>query len=61
MSNKIEKVALYSKNNIFMGGVGSLNIGYNIVTKEKSEIWLQNKSVRLASAEEVARAYGKKI
>lgn len=57
--SKIEKVALYSKNNLFMNGVGSLSIGYNIVPKDKSEIWLQHKSVRLASGEEVARAYGK--
>jgi hypothetical protein len=52
-------VALYSKSNLFWNEVGSLTVGYNIVTKEKSERWLQHRSVRLASPEEVAKAYGK--
>jgi hypothetical protein len=54
-----DKVALYSEKNLFWNEVGSLKIGYNIVSAEKSERWLQHKAVRLATPEEVAHAYGK--
>lgn len=54
-----DKVAVHSDKNLFWNEVGSLTIGYNIVTAEKSERWLQHKSVRLATPEEVAKAYGK--
>lgn len=53
-----EKVALYSTNNIFWNEVGTLKIGYNIVTPENAEKWLRHKAVRLANPEEVAKAYG---
>lgn len=56
-SNKT--VALYSERNLFWSDLGSLNYGYNIVSKEDSEMWLKKKSVRLASPEEVATYYGK--
>ena len=55
-----EKVALYSNGNITWSGVGSLEKGYNIVTKEAAEKWLTRKTVREASPQEVARHYGKK-
>lgn len=51
--------AVYSTRNIYWNGVGTLNIGYNIVTKEDADKWLTRKSVRSASPEEVARYYGK--
>ena len=54
-----EKVAVYSVRNLSWNGVGELTRGYNIVTKEDSEKWLTNKSVRSATPEEVKRAYGK--
>jgi len=54
-----EKVALFSNGNISWNGVGSLEKGYNIVTKEDSVKWLTRKNVRLATPEEVARHYGK--
>lgn len=55
----MEKVAVHSKKNLHWTGVGSLNVGYNIVTKEASELWVTHKAVRLATPEEVARYYGK--
>ena len=54
-----EKVAIYSLRNLNWNGVGALNKGYNIVTKEAAEKWITNKSVRTATPEEVKRAYGK--
>lgn len=54
-----EKVAIHSSRNIHWNGVGSLTIGYNIVTKEASEKWLAHKAVRLATPQEVAKYYGK--
>lgn len=54
-----EKVALFSKGNIYWNGVGSLEKGYNIVTKEASVKWLTKKSVREATPAEVAKHYGK--
>lgn len=54
-----DNVALYSDKNLFWNEVGSLTIGYSIVSAENSERWLQHKSVRLATPEEVAKAYGK--
>ncbi len=59
VENPKEKVAVYSKGNIYWNGVGSLEKGYNIITKEASVKWLTKKSVRVATPEEVARHYGK--
>lgn len=60
---KIEnKTALYSEKNLHWGDVGSLKIGYNIVTKEESEKWLRlmghGRGIREATPEEVATHYG---
>lgn len=54
-----KKVALYSKGNIHWSGVGSLEKGYNIVTKEASVQWLTRKGIREATPQEVAKHYGK--
>ncbi len=54
-----EKIAVYSERNIHWNGVGDLEKGYNIVTKEASVKWLTHKSVRQATPEEVAKHYGK--
>lgn len=58
-ADKNEKVAVYSERNLFWNEVGSLKVGYNIVTKEASEKWTTHKAVRMATPEEVARFYGK--
>ena len=55
-----EKIALYSNRNLHWNGVGDLQRGYNVVTKEVSEKWLKHKSVRIALPDEVAKFYGKK-
>ena len=57
--NPKEKIAIYSERNIHWNGVGALEKGYNIVTKEASVKWLTHKSVRQATPEEVAKYYGK--
>lgn len=56
---KEEKIAIYSEKNLFWSGVGELQNGYNIVTKEASVKWLTHKSVREVTPEEVAKYYGK--
>lgn len=54
-----DKVALYSARNIHWNGLGSLSVGYNIVSKEASEKMVTHKAVRIASPQEVASYYGK--
>ena len=54
-----KKVALFSAKNLHWSGVGSLEKGYNIVTKEESVKWLKQKGVREATPAEVAKHYGK--
>jgi hypothetical protein len=54
-----EKVAVFSERNLHWNGVGQLQKGYNIVTKEVSEKWLKHKAVREATPSEVAKHYGK--
>ena len=58
-SKSTEKVAIYSIKNLYWNGIGSIETGYNIVTKEASEKWLTHKAVREATPEEVAAHYGK--
>jgi hypothetical protein len=53
--------AVFSERHVFWNGVGTLERGYNIVTKEESEKWIIHKSVRIATPQEVARYYGKQI
>lgn len=55
----VEKVALFSTKNVSWLGIGKLNIGYNIVTKQQSEQWLTRGHVRLATPEEVAQEFNK--
>jgi len=57
--NLTNKIALYSDRNIHMDNLGSLKVGYNIVSKEASEKWLTHRLVRIASPEEVASYYAK--
>lgn len=60
-SNKIsnEKIAVYSEKNLYWHGLGTLEKGYNIITKESAETWLRHKSVRQATPKEVATHYGR--
>jgi hypothetical protein len=57
--NLTNKIALYSDRNIHMDNLGSLKVGYNIVSKEASEKWLTHRLVRIAPPEEVASYYAK--
>ena len=54
-----DKVALYSTRNVHWGTLGSVKVGYNIVSKEASEKMVTHKAVRIATPEEVASYYGK--
>ena len=56
----VEKVALYSDHNKHTTDkqLGSLKVGYNIVTKEAADWWLTRKGVREATPNEIARHYG---
>ncbi len=56
---KDNKVALWSDKNIRWSGIGSLSKGYNIVTREASEKWLNRDGIRKATPEEVATYFGK--
>ncbi len=51
-------VALYSDRNVSWNGVGKLEKGYNIVSKEQAARWLTRNHVREATPEEVASEYG---
>jgi hypothetical protein len=54
------KVALYSPKNIYVYGLGKVNKGYTIVSKEVAEKWIAKTSlVKIAQPEEVAAYYGK--
>ena len=48
-----EKVAIYSARPIFWEGVGKVERGYNIVTKEQADKWVKKIHVRLATPEEI--------
>jgi hypothetical protein len=54
-----DKVALYSTRNVHWGALGSVKVGYNIVSKEASEKMVTHKAVRIATPEELASYYGK--
>lgn len=54
-----EKIAVWSNKNIRWTGVGTLTHGYNIVTKEAAEKWLNREGIRKATPEEIATYYGK--
>lgn len=51
-------VAIYSDRNVSWNGVGRIEKGYNIVTKEQAAKWLTRNHVREATPEEVASEYG---
>ena len=53
-----EKVALHSTKSIRWEEVGALSKGYNIVTKAQADKWLSRGHVRIATPEEVQKAFG---
>jgi len=57
---KSEKtVPVYSTKNLFKYNLGEVKIGYNILTEEEATEWLKHKAVRSATAEEIAKEYGR--
>lgn len=59
MSAGIDKMALYTPNALFHRNLGRLEKGYNIVSLEDAQEWLQvSDKVREASPHEVAAAFG---
>jgi hypothetical protein len=54
-----EEVPLFSSANLFKFGLGELKKGYNLVKRKDAEQWLKHRKVRLATARELARYYGK--
>jgi len=57
--NEKEKVAIYSSKTVNWQGVGEVKRGYNIVTKDKADIWLKRGHVRIATPEEMAKELDK--
>jgi hypothetical protein len=56
-SNKTE--AIYSTKNVSWPGVGKVYRGYNIVTPQQRDKWLERDHIRIATPEEVAREFGR--
>lgn len=54
---KKDLVALHAVRNLSWAGVGKVEKGYNFVTREVADKWLQHKAVREATPEEVAAHY----
>ncbi len=52
------KVALFSTKSVRWEEVGTLNRGYNIVTEKQADKWLTRSHVRIATPEEVEKAFG---
>ena len=53
-----EKVALHSTKSVRWEEVGAIARGYNIVTKAQADKWLTRGHVRIATPEEVKKAFG---
>jgi ribonuclease E len=53
-----EKVAIHSTKSVRWEEVGSISKGYNIVTKAQADKWLTRNHVRIATPEEVKKAFG---
>jgi hypothetical protein len=56
--NSEKTVALVSTRNVTWNGVGSVKVGYNIVTEEQAEKWLTRNHITVATPEDVAKGYG---
>jgi 3-oxoacyl-ACP reductase-like protein len=53
-----EKVAIHSTKSVRWEQVGAISKGYNIVTKAQADKWLTRGHVRIATPEEVKKAFG---
>ena len=53
-----EKLAIHSTKSVRWEEVGAISKGYNIVTKAQSDKWLTRSHVRIATPEEVKKAFG---
>jgi hypothetical protein len=53
-----EKVAIHSTKSVRWEEVGSITKGYNIVTQAQADKWLTRGHVRIATPEEVQKAFG---
>jgi hypothetical protein len=53
-----EKVAIHSTKSVRWEEVGAISKGYNIVTKEQADKWLTRSHVRIATPEEIKKAFG---
>jgi hypothetical protein len=56
--NLSDKVALYSTRSVRWEEIGAIAKGYNIVTKAQADKWLTRGHVRIATPEEVKKAFG---
>jgi hypothetical protein len=56
--NLSDKVALHSTKSVRWEEVGAIAKGYNIVTKTQADKWLTRGHVRIATPEEVQKAFG---
>lgn len=54
-----DTVALHSTKNVTWPGVGKVYTGYNVVDKDAADQWLTRSHIRVATPEEVAKAFGK--
>lgn len=54
-----DRVAIYSTKNVAWNGVGKVNKGYNVVSKDVAAKWLEKSYIRVASPEELAKEFGK--
>lgn len=53
-----DKVAIHSSKSVRWEEVGAISKGYNIVTKAQADKWLTRSHVRIATPEEVKKAFG---
>lgn len=53
-----DKVAIHSSKNVTWSSVGTVYRGFNIVTPEVADKWLERNHIRLATPEEVAKEFG---
>jgi hypothetical protein len=58
LENSEDKVAIHSTKNVAWQGVGKVSRGYNIVAKSIADQWLTRPHVRLATPEEIKKAFG---
>lgn len=54
-----DTVALHSTKNVTWPGVGKVYTGYNVVDKAAADHWLTRSHIRVATPDEVAKAFGK--